>query len=371
MFSIRNRILDKWLFNEFLGPFFAVLFGFLLFAILAMDLYQMIDLVSSKQVPIFVIFHMLFLRLPFWIVFALPVSLLFAIFLSVSRLIQDGEFRAVRTSGCSKSSIFYRFAFVGVLISLFSFFIQEKYMKDSLTEYFEIVAKFSQSDLIKRVEPGKFVSGPNNMYYYFGDISQEGTIRDIRILKLNLMNSPRELVRAESGNIENQILQLNEGQSIKFSDEGSRIKILQNFKKAEIDLSREFSGSIPVIDSPLVDNASTLKEKVENHKSRSFYPKRLLAREETELYYRYSLPFANLIFVIFAFPLALSMGQSGRTSAFFVAVVSFTVYWGLIGVGRALGYTMSIPPLFAGWLPNAIFLIIGILFLLFLKRKNV
>ncbi len=82
MFSVRNRIFDKRLFDEFLGPFLAVPFGFLLFAILAMDLYQMIDLVSSKQVPIFVIFHMLFLRLPFWIVFALPVSLLFAIFLS-------------------------------------------------------------------------------------------------------------------------------------------------------------------------------------------------------------------------------------------------------------------------------------------------
>ena len=52
MFSVRNRIFDKWLFNEFLGPFFAVLFGFLLFAILAMDLYQMIDLVSSKQVSL-------------------------------------------------------------------------------------------------------------------------------------------------------------------------------------------------------------------------------------------------------------------------------------------------------------------------------
>ena len=77
MFLLKNKKLNKWIFSEFFGPFFAVLLGFLLFAILAMDLYQMIDLVSSKQVPILVIFHMLFLRLPFWIVFALPVSLLF------------------------------------------------------------------------------------------------------------------------------------------------------------------------------------------------------------------------------------------------------------------------------------------------------
>ncbi len=371
MFSLKNKTLNRWIFSEFLGPFFAVLLGFLLFAILAMDLYQMIDLVSSKQVPMVVIFHMLFLRLPFWTVFALPVSLLFGIFLSVSRLIQDGEFRAVRTLGCSKVSVFYRFVFVGFFISLFSFFVQERYMKDSLTEYFEIVAKFSQSDLIKRIEPGKFVSGPNNMYYYFGEITSSGEIRDVRILKLDLLSSPKELVRAEDGEIKNQILTLKKGQSIKFSEEGSKIKILQNFNTAEIDLSREFSESIPVIDSPLVDNAATLKDKIANHKSRSFYPKRLLAREETELNYRYSLPLANFIFVVFAFPLALSMGVSGRTSAFFVAVVSFTVYWGLIGVGRALGYTMSVSPVVAGWLPNLIFLTIGLICLFVLRRRNV
>jgi len=371
VFLLKNKTLNKWIFSEFFGPFFAVLLGFLLFAILAMDLYQMIDLVSSKQVPILVIFHMLFLRLPFWIVFALPVSLLFGIFLSVSRLAQDGEFRAIRTSGCSKVLIFYRFVFVGLVVSLFSFFVQEKYMKNSLTEYFEIVAKFSQSDLIKRIEPGKFVSGPNNMYYYFGEIASTGSIQDIRILKLDLLSSPKELVRAESGEIKNQILTLNKGQSIKFSEEGSRIKILQSFKTAEIDLSREFSESVPVIDSPLVDNAATLREKILNHRSRSFYPKRLLAREETEFNYRYSLPLANLIFVVFAFPLALSMGSSGRTSAFFVAVISFTVYWGLIGVGRALGYTMSVSPVLAGWLPNLIFLTIGLIFLFVIRKKDV
>ena len=123
---LRSHLLTRWLIQELAGPIIGVFVGFLLFSLLAMDLYQMVDLIAVKRVPPLVVHHLLMLRLPFWVVFAIPVSLLFGLFLGVSRLAQDGELRAVRTLGVSRRLLFGRLVMVGLALSALSFVVQER-----------------------------------------------------------------------------------------------------------------------------------------------------------------------------------------------------------------------------------------------------
>ncbi|MBC8515229.1 LptF/LptG family permease [bacterium] len=351
----RGSLLTRWILQELAMPMLAVFGGFLLFALLAMDLYQMVDLVAAKQVPPSVVLHLLVLRFPFWVVFAIPVSLLFGLFIGIARLSQDGEVRAIRTLGTSRRALFLRLIIAGIGISALAWTVQESFVSRNLQEYFQIVARFTQSDLLRRVETGRFLAGPHRMHYYFGGITPEGGLEDIRILKVTPSDAPEELLLASHGAFEGETLHLYSGSLLRFGDGGTRIRFRESFEEVEIDMGREFSETIPIIDSPFVDSAARLWEKVTEHRASPRFPSRLLAREETELHYRYSLPLANLVFVLFAFPLALRMGKRGQTSAFFVAVVAFALYWGAIGVGRALGATEVLPPALAGWAPNLLF----------------
>lgn len=365
-----SPLLTRWLIQELAGPILGVFVGFLLFSLLAMDLYQMVDLIAAKRVPPLVVHHLLMLRLPFWVVFAIPVSLLFGLFLGVSRLAQDGELRAVRTLGVSRRLLFGRLVLVGLALSVASFVVQERAVPGALERFFQIVARFSQSDLLRRVEPGRFVAGPKRMHYYFGSVCDEdeagrtgcqfGTLEDVRILRLGPSNAPEELITSARGEIEGDTLRLVEGRVVRFADDGTRVKARESFALVEVDLAREFAELVPQIDNPLVDSAATLARKVREHRALDHYSPSLLRREETELQYRFSLPLANLVFVLFSFPLALRMGKAGRLQAFFLAVMAFTVYWGLINIGRTMGYGGALSPLLAGWLPNALFLGVGL-----------
>ncbi|HNX98727.1 MAG TPA: LptF/LptG family permease, partial [Candidatus Aminicenantes bacterium] len=80
---------------------------------------------------------------------------------------------------------------------------------------------------------------------------------------------------------------------------------------------------------------------------------------EAQLYGKYSFPFGSLVMVLIAIPFAFLLGRQGALSGIGVAVAISMVYWGTIGVFKALGGTGLLPPLAAAFLPLLIFGALG------------
>jgi len=75
-----------------------------------------------------------------------------------------------------------------------------------------------------------------------------------------------------------------------------------------------------------------------------------------EFHKKFSIPFACLIFVLFAFPVSLMARRSGRAVGFGLGLLVSAVYWGLLFMGQTLGLRLELPPLLAMWLPNLLVL---------------
>jgi lipopolysaccharide export system permease protein len=78
---------------------------------------------------------------------------------------------------------------------------------------------------------------------------------------------------------------------------------------------------------------------------------------------RLAWPFACVIGVVIALPLAIRFGSRGRTLGITLAVVAFFIYFILMSIASAFGRNGQIDPVLAAWVPNVIMGVTGIVLL--------
>ena len=125
MFFEKINILDKYIINEFWIPFIsgsAIITGIWLSAD---QLRQVFKLITTSDTPISLAATVLGLHMPEIIVLTIPIGVLWATFLVFSRLNNDSEIIAMRTSGISLIRILRPVILFGLLTVCLSFLINE------------------------------------------------------------------------------------------------------------------------------------------------------------------------------------------------------------------------------------------------------
>jgi lipopolysaccharide export system permease protein len=88
---------------------------------------------------------------------------------------------------------------------------------------------------------------------------------------------------------------------------------------------------------------------------------RSLQLYELEYYKKFSIPFAGVFFVLFAFPVGLFTKKSGRSVGFGVGILVAVLYWVLLIGGQTLGSRTDFSPFWSMWLPDAFVLLLGMI----------
>ena len=88
-------------------------------------------------------------------------------------------------------------------------------------------------------------------------------------------------------------------------------------------------------------------------------PNKLLVEREQKL----AIPAATLVIMLFGAPLATTVKKGGPTFGVGVSLGSTLVYILLMKLCGAIGIAGGLPPLWAAWAPNMIFLLVGIVLL--------
>ena len=86
---------------------------------------------------------------------------------------------------------------------------------------------------------------------------------------------------------------------------------------------------------------------------------------ETELYQRFTIPFASFIFALVGLPLGLQPQRTGSSRGFAVSIIIIFIYYVFMTMGGAVAQSGVLPAALAVWLPNIVGLIAGV----FLMRQ--
>ncbi len=426
MKQFKMTIATKYILAEFLPTFFiCFIFFFMMFII--NHILVIIKPLIEKNLPFDIVMMMIITILPLYTMFSLPFSLLLSSLMTLGRLSSDNEIVAFKSLGFNVSSIFAPLFVTGFIVMIIAFGINDRLrpigMKAQMetrrkistikpTLYFKskTVKKYSGKVIFTDVVKDRNISG-----LIIIDKDTDGQKRII-MAKEALFQTPEEMKDAVEIKMQNAMVQFDKKERpqefnygfsdtisyyIRFRDfdDSSNQTSISEMKTAfelygevqenkviytdeinnrdseynrNIELIRDtinnmntnintnisiynINNNYKNIDSYVTSMQNMKKNKIKN----SFFNRSLI-----DFYDKFSLPIACLIFVIFGTPMGIYSKRSGYAFGFIIGLFLCGIYWffyyGMVVMGRK----MVTPPFISIFLPNLVFLIIGLILLI-------
>jgi lipopolysaccharide export system permease protein len=369
------KIVHRQIFKEHLS-LFLLIGSCLLGLILVGRMLQLREMLLSQNLGVFDVLRLFFYLSPVFLLLLTPIACMLSIFLTFLRMSADRELTALKASGLSLYQLLFAPLVFGSLCTLFSLYIGlfglswgMEHFKHSLLEFARTKTKLSlQSGVFNQEFPGLtifaqkvnletgdirfvFVQDKTNKAFTTTVIAPEGSVttdsekeqikvvfKNGRIFRrvgetLDVLHFGSYAVRLPLGNMLRSM-----GFERTSPKELSFAKLLAY--DSDPELMKEF------------DETRQLKVKVEIQK-------------------RLALPLACLILGLFSVPVACVFHAFKQQHGIVLALGVFLVYYSLLSVAESLGESQLLPPFIGVWVPNLLFLGVGLLFLRQAVRERV
>jgi lipopolysaccharide export system permease protein len=89
-----------------------------------------------------------------------------------------------------------------------------------------------------------------------------------------------------------------------------------------------------------------------------------------EIYRKFSIPFACVVFGLMGIPLGIQPRRSGKSYGFILGILVVLVYYVLLTSAETAAFNGIIPPLIASWTPNLILIGLGIYLLVKAAKES-
>lgn len=356
------RILDRYVIREFLRTYLIIFFSFAVVFIVIDVVDNLPRLVrngaTTQQATLYYM-----LRLPYLIVLTSPVTVLLTGLFMMNALSKHNESIAIRAAGVSiKRAMLPLFA-IGLMIS-----IGIAVMGEYLLPWAETYKNYVYNVQIKGEQPDDQMlkarihyQGKSNDFYYFGFF--DGYKNNLKIIDLTRIDYKTkeviEHVSAASADWDGNRWIIRDCEIRRFRN--GQQTLHQYYPETTLNmLDVEPKDFIRITQKTMSLNFWQLKEYIGRLKKLGDDP----AKEVVDLHMKLAFPLTNLIVIFFFMPIATSNVRSkGRGWVIMLGLVVCFAYLIVVRVIQSLGYNGVIPPVWAAWLPNAVFTLLGLGFL--------
>jgi len=198
IFCVPVNLLDRYIFKSVLGSCLAAvgLFGFVL--MLGNAIRDLLSLVLAGQLPLTTFGELLLLLIPFVVSYALPMGMLTGVLLTLGRLSADSEITAMRAAGISVGRIARPVIILGVLGMATGLYINFEAMPRARLQYQKELADAVRVNPLRFIMPRTFIRDFPGFVIYVGD-KQGPVLSNFWLWELDDQQRVERLVRAESG----------------------------------------------------------------------------------------------------------------------------------------------------------------------------
>lgn len=356
-------VMDRYISGELILPF---LFGMGLFtsSVLAIDtLFELIRQVTEAGLPLGIALQVLLLKLPGFIVFAFPMSMLLASLMTYSRLTADSEIIALRSIGVS----IYRIIVPAFLLSLLVVSITF-----SLNNFFAPTANYQATLTLEKALDGNkpaFRKNDNILYREYDKVRQtDGSKKTImsrlfyaeefdgeQMLGLTILDRSSAGVnriitsRSATWNIAKNTWDFFNGTIYLIAPDGSYRNIVR-FKHQQLALPE---APLDLAKKPKYDEMNLLQaqEYLKILQSGDDDNKEI-RKVRVRIQEKMALPFVCLVFGLAGAALGMTPQNTGKATGFGICIVLIFSYYLLEFLTTSMGIWGVLPPFLAAWLPN-------------------
>ena len=352
-------IIDIYLFKQIIKPY---IIGVAIITVIMLSnfLFQLTDLIILKNIPVLRVIEVLLYQLPDIIVQTFPMAVLFAIMTGLGKLSRQNEFTALRMGGISVYRLIVPLIVFGLLISGFTFFLNEQVVPWSNHKANNIIRGSILSETAPNIRENVFFEGPQNRLFYVNEYKKEENIlKDIIIYNTDSNSDFPQIITAKEGVIDNKKWVLNNGYIHDYDNDGY-LNVESQFGKMEIEIAEDVKNFFGEQRTPSEMSREELKKEIDLFQDSGINVDSLLI----EYHLKLAMAFTPLIFVLVGAPLSL-VNKESRAMNIILIIITIFAYYLILSLSRSFAKNGMINPLLAAWIPNVFFTIIGIILLIF------
>lgn len=331
------------------------------------------DLLFNTSLPGSLVWQLTFALIPNVLSFTCPIAILVGVIIGLSRMQGDSEMVSLRTAGVGNLQIAIPVVLLGILLSLFAFFINLRGVPIAAQIVRQVALQAALYKLESPIEPGVFNTEIDGYTIYVknGNI-KDGTWEDIFIYQNDEKNKQVRLITSKNGRIDtkedNSEIVLGRATVTTFDSENKEKIISEKVENLRLVVQTKRGE--------LIEKLAKTKETPEEMglSELAVYIKTLTGQEKREtqvlLQRRILLSIAPLIFALMGTALVLKFNRGGRGFGIFLALLSLIIYYLLTLISEQLARVGNIRILTAALIPFITSLVV-IIWLFLSKRLNI
>ena len=309
------RRIDKYILTLFLQILLFSVFSFTVIFII-FDMIAVLGDFMNKDVPFPVIIKYFVFNFPNIFVSVLPASTLMASLFSIGHLSKRNEFDAMRASGFSLGRIILPVIMTAFFISIFSIVLTEKVVPSAsgkrLNIYEEYIKKNSPNDLLKTKEI--YFEETTNRVVAIQSYDQARQTGNRVNFTYRSNNTITKIVHAKTMVWEDNVWILNDVVIRTFNGENDNVTEYELLPYPDLTFTNEDLNEINLEPSEM--SFFQLKRLIKRRKRLGEDVNKWLV----ELMLKISLPFSNLIIVLFSIPLAIKIKRTGKVIGYGMSI---------------------------------------------------
>lgn len=353
---------ERYVLEEIIPALIGALVIVILLLVLA-SLQEVIAPLLAKGANPVLVARLLALNIPWAVAQALPLALMFATLLGLSRLASDSEIKGALAGGIPVSRLFVPVMWLALGVAALSFAIGEgliprakveaqKVQREIVFDNPRVIGLGAADSQGRRL----VLTDALNRAISVDKLLEGGEMQGLQIVTMQPAQPPREVVTAERGKLNGNVLELQNGQRISYQN-GRPITVL-TFKSGTLpvqDVQASFDpnagNGIKPIDLPL----STLLEHTRTYRAQHVPA----PAEFTALHRKFAEPLAALALAFFSVSLAVFTFRRGLSLGFTWAILLAFAYYATWSVFRVMGENAALPAVIAAYSPDLIALLAG------------
>lgn len=353
------RILDKYILKAFWGPFFFAVCAFTSIFIGTGTLFRIAQYITEYGASLWTVTKVFFLAIPNIILLTFPMSVLLASLMAFGRLSGTSEIIVMRAGGQNFLRLAAPIYILALFISLGSTLFSEYVVPQTNHAYETIIREEIKKKAVPQTQEHIVLKAISNkeiqalMYARSFDAST----KELSTITVQQFTNG-ELSRIENANKaiwDGDQWIMKDGVIYDLTTEGG-VERMINFKEQAMPITtapKEISANQKDPDEMSIKELrAQIKALQGSHVNAAKY--------EMEMYQRFSIPLASLVFALVGAPLGLQPQRSSSSIGFGVSVIIIFVYYGVMTFTAALGKGGAMPTWLAAFTPDLLGLVVGI-----------
>lgn len=365
--KIKNiTLLDKYILKQVIEMF---IMGVCVFTsiIFASDTFiTLIKQISLFGIPFKVALMMIVLNLPQVIVMTIPMGVLLATVMTLNNLSLKSEITVMRACGIGLNRIAKPIFIFAVLMSIFSFFINESVVP--------IMTKQSKDLALWALGQKNIPDGKQN--FVFKELNSDGILKRLfyvgycenkTLHNITVLDTSKEgtiqVLQAEEGKTSPSGWDFQKGAVYTVGQEGKVLNTTlfdDSTVKFGLDMSKELNKNM----AKEMNFTKLMKFIAKNINTLDEHERNVVV---IELYDKLALPLTTIALVLIGVPLAITPPRVRYNRGFLFSILIIFAYYLIRALSISFGETGALAPFLAAWMPNIVLTIAGV----FLYYKKV